>query len=104
MSMNIVIEQSNLATNRTPTETLACSTCPQAMWYSTLPELSCFCKEIKKIIWTSYKQNLITSCSGREDALVKENEKRNRELPTPVIRREQLVEKVKDMLIQNSFH
>lgn len=104
MMMNIVIESSTLEESKKPTENLACSTCPQGMWFSTPSEISCFCKELKKVIWVSDKRQMITICSGREDALKKENEKRNRELPTPIIRRDKLVEQVKDMLIQNSVH
>jgi hypothetical protein len=52
-----------------PPKEVVCQRCPGALWFTTLSQLKCFCKEMRVFTWTAYESRPITRCAGQIKAL-----------------------------------
>ena len=52
--------------SRLPLPEVACATCPRSIWYSTAEELSCYCRIMYVITWTTRQPGRITLCDGQK--------------------------------------
>ena len=48
-----------------PKTDFACQHCPNALWFiQNREELTCFCKLMNLMVWTSTQKNVISACDG----------------------------------------
>ena len=52
--------------SRLPLPEVACTTCPRSNWYATAEELSCYCRIMYVITWTTRQPGRITLCDGQK--------------------------------------
>ncbi len=69
MEKPAVLLNSKLSPDLLPTDEIACTTCPIAIWFSTPTEMNCYCSRMYLIVWNSTKTaNRITDCSAKAQA------------------------------------
>lgn len=47
-----------------PEETVACRTCPMALWMVRASEVECYCRAMYQIVWNRHKTGKVTMCDG----------------------------------------
>ena len=57
----VMLKQSKMQ----PKKDFACQHCPNALWFiQNREELTCFCKMMNLMVWTSTQENVISACDG----------------------------------------
>lgn len=54
-----------LPASRRPAPEVACSRCPNSIWYATPTLVNCYCKQMYVVTWTSRTQEVILACDGQ---------------------------------------
>ena len=64
--MSVTLERTQLDTSHRPTEEIACSRCPHALWFQTRRTLKCYCRQMCLIVWESHSlpNGDILNCDG----------------------------------------
>lgn len=61
-----------------PEQNIACANCPSANWFNTPTKLSCYCRVMFMITWSTDIKGDIVACDEPIKARIKEEEEKNK--------------------------